>query len=96
MNLEVIEKRLKKIESLLVGIKAIFTINDLAEYTNLSKSYIYKLTSTNKIPHFKPNGKICYFNKLEIDNWIQQNKVKDNNELEQKAINYSLLKAHKK
>lgn len=36
--------------------KEILTIDAVAEMTGLSKSYIYVLTHSKRIPHYKPNG----------------------------------------
>ncbi len=91
-NSKTIEQRLSNIESLLVGTKTVLTFDEVATYTGLSKSYLYKLTSGNVIPHYKPNGKNVYFNKAEIDTWLLRNEVKTNDALEQEAINYKIAK----
>lgn len=39
-------------------------------YLGYAPSYMYKLTSTGKIPHHKPSGKILFFSKIELDEWI--------------------------
>lgn len=89
---DTIESRLSNIENMLIGTKPVLNFDEVATYTGLSKSYLYKLTSTGQIPHYKPNGKICYFNKAEIDNWLQQNRVAPQKELEVKASNFVNLK----
>ena len=86
-----IEQRLANIECLLIGTKTILTFDEVASYTGLSKSYLYKLTSAGLIPHYKPNGKNVYFNKLEIDTWILRNKVKDNSDVDVEAVTYVTL-----
>lgn len=92
MNLEAIETRLSNIENLLIGTKEVLNFDELVTFTGLSKSYLYKLTSTGAIPHYKPNGKMCYFNKAEIETWLLQNRVSTNSEIERKASNYVTLK----
>lgn len=91
-----IENRLEKIESLLrtqsLNNKIVFNLDELVLYTRLSKLYIYKLTSHNKIPFYRPNGKQLFFKKEEIDNWLLRNRQSTNEELEQEAINYSINK----
>ena len=54
--------------------KNILDVYEVAEYLNLSPSYIRKLTSTKEIPHRKPTGKRLYFVKSEINDWIQDSK----------------------
>jgi hypothetical protein len=49
---------------------------------------MYKLTSTSRVPHFKPHGKIIYFSKAEIDTWLLKNPVKTAEVVEQEAATY--------
>jgi excisionase family DNA binding protein len=51
---EVLEKHFGKINDLH---KEILDVYELAEYLNLSPSYIRKLTSKKEIPFYKPMGK---------------------------------------
>lgn len=94
------QKLLEKISSLenklLISTKEVLTLDEVAIYTGLSKSHIYKLCSTNDIPFYKPQGKVNYFNRVEIENWLQQNRVATNKEIEQNAINSVTLKKYKK
>ncbi len=39
-------------------------------YLGYAPSYLYKLTYRNVIPHYKPTGKMIFFSKNEIDEWI--------------------------
>ena len=75
--------------------KTVLTIDEVAEFTGLSKLYLYKLTSKNEIPHSKPNGKNVFFNKSEIENWLLRNRQATNEELENEAENYSVNKLRK-
>ena len=34
---------------------------------------LYKLTSGKEIPHYKPRGKMIYFAKEDLDEWLLQN-----------------------
>ena len=74
MDNTMIEVRLKAIEESLNLNKKVFNTTDLHRYTGLSKSTIYKLTSTGKIPHNSPTGKIIFFDKDEVDSWLLSNK----------------------
>lgn len=67
---------LKKIErNTALAAKRVLTFDDVALLTGMSKSHLYKLTSTHQIPHYKPNGKNIYFDRVEIENWMKQNRV---------------------
>lgn len=68
--------------------KEVLTSDECAKYMGISKSYLYKLTMRGEIPHFKPLGKMCYFNRLEIEQWLQNNRVVTSDEINQKATTY--------
>ena len=77
-------KELEQIKTLLLSKKNVLNLNELSDYTVYSKSYIYKLTSRNAIPYFKPSGKSVFFDRVEIDTWLLKNKhrqVKESGEL---------------
>lgn len=68
--------------------KEVLTSDEAARYMGVSKSYLYKLTMNQQIPHYKPMGKMCYFNRQELEQWLQSNRVSTANEIEQRAVNY--------
>jgi excisionase family DNA binding protein len=90
-NLQSIDDRLRNIEALLLSQKTVLNFDEVATYTGLSKSYLYKLTSTGGIPCYKPQGKYIYFNKPEIDKWLLQNRKATTNELESQAATFVTL-----
>ncbi len=55
--------------------KEVLTADEAAKYMGVSKSYLYKLTCKQEIPHYKPMGKMCYFNRKELEAWLQRNKI---------------------
>ena len=87
-NYKLLDERLRNIESLLLSQKSVLNFNEVAVYTGLSKSYLYKLTSTGGIPCYEPQGKHIYFNKTELDDWLLQNRKVTTQEIEERAINY--------
>jgi excisionase family DNA binding protein len=68
--------------------KEVLTSEEAAKYMGISKSYLYKLTMRKEVPHYKPMGKVCYFNRLELDGWLQSNRVATDAELSQRAQNF--------
>lgn len=68
MEKETIELRdqLNRIETAILSQKDILTFDEAVQFTGMSKSYMYKLTSAHKIPHYKPSGKMVYFNRGEL------------------------------
>jgi excisionase family DNA binding protein len=96
MTNDLIEKRLEHIEKLLLGQKDVLTFEECCLYTGISRTYMYKLTCTNRVPHFKPHGKTIYFSKEEIDRWLMKNPVKTREQVEQEAANYVISPMKKK
>ena len=86
--MENLETRISKIEKSLFIIKAILSFDEASEFLNLSKSYLYKLTSSGQIPHYKPQGKMLYFEKSELEDWLRQNPIKTNQQIKQDAEEY--------
>jgi len=79
-------KRLEKIEELVqegnMLRKDVLTFNEAVTYLNISPSFLYKKTSQMLIPHYKPNGKLIYFNRAELDQWMLKNRVKTQSEID--------------
>lgn len=70
--------------------KEVLTSDEAAKYMGISKSYLYKLTMKQQIPHFKPMGKMCYFNRLELEQWLQSNRITTEAEISQKAQSFCM------
>lgn len=68
--------------------KEVLTSDEAARYMGMSKSYLYKLTMRQEIPHFKPTGKVIYFNRTEVEQWLQSNRVATVNEAQADAEAY--------
>ena len=66
-------ERLDRLEQLLIGNKEVLTFDETCDYTGISRSYLYKLTASGKIPHSKPNGKMLFFEKKKLVEWLLQN-----------------------
>ena len=70
--------------------KEVLTSEEVARYMGVSRSYLDKLTMRRDIPHYKPRGKICYFNRHEVEQWLQSNRVATDTELNNQANNYCM------
>ncbi|HCW64138.1 MAG TPA: DNA-binding protein, partial [Leeuwenhoekiella sp.] len=46
MNIIQLDERLERIESLLLAKKKVLTLEEACDYAGISRSYLYKLTST--------------------------------------------------
>ena len=70
--------------------KEMMTFAEAAAYMGVSKSYLYKLTHLRKIPHYKPTGKLVYFKRAEVNEWLQGVRVATEGELNEKAAAYCM------
>lgn len=82
-------ERLDRIERLLVAHKEVLTFEEASEYAGISRSYLYKLTASKDIPHSKPNGKMIFFEKKKLNEWLLRNRRKSNQEIEREALEYT-------
>ena len=85
-----IEERIEELENLIYLSKNVLSFEEASRFLNLSKSYLYKLTSAGVIPHFKPQGKMIYFEKTALEEWLRQNPVKTQEQIAQEAQRYLL------
>jgi excisionase family DNA binding protein len=90
-HLQSIDDRLRNIETLLLSQKTVLNFDEVATYTGLSKSHLYKLTCSGGIPCYKPQGKHIYFNKQEVDQWLLQNRKATTKELDNQAATFVTL-----
>lgn len=72
---EVINERLKSIEETLYTRKDILNMKEVCQYLDISQSLLYKLTCSGEIPHFKPRGKMIFFEKKELIEWIKKSNL---------------------
>ncbi|GFZ39902.1 excisionase [Bacteroides nordii] len=70
---ENILERMDLLEKSIYSTKRVFTFQDACMYIGVSDSMLYKLTANKEIPHYKPRGKMIYFAKEELDEWLLQN-----------------------
>lgn len=75
-KLDQIQAQLSMLESLLKGTKKTLTIEEACSYTGYTLGYMYKLTSSGQIPHYK-RGKKVFFDMDELDAWLKEIKVED-------------------
>jgi len=86
------EQRILELEKTMqmagLAAKEVLTFDEAAHFTGLSKSYLYKLTSGQKVPHYKPAGKLVYFNRGELTAWLLQGRVLTTDEIAGQALNF--------
>lgn len=70
--------------------KEMLTADEAAKYLGMKKSYLYQLTMSKEIPFYKPTGKLIYFKRVELEEWLQKNRVATEEELSQQAQSYCM------
>jgi excisionase family DNA binding protein len=78
MKQEAIAKQLEEIKVLLKKkddralrqVDKPLSFKEACAYLGFAPSYLYKLTYRKVIPHYKPTGKMLFFSKCELDEWI--------------------------
>lgn len=79
-------------DSITICQKEVLTLDEAAQYTGMKKSSLYKLTSARLLPHSKPNGKYCFFNRKALEEWMMSNPVATTTELNGLAQAYCMKK----
>ena len=72
------------------------TANEAANFMEISKSTLYKIRCNRLVPIYKPTGGRIYFKKDDIVDYLQQNRVMSNKEIEQEAANYLVNRSLKR
>lgn len=81
-------ERLKAIERMtLLAAKNVLVLDDVALLTGYSKKYLRLLIARREIPHYR-RGNRLYFSRDEIDEWMLEQRVPTNGEIEVQAVGY--------
>lgn len=79
---------LERIEATVLSNKNVLTFDEACRYMGISKSDLYKKTSSRSIPHSKPRGKMLYFSREQLDCYLLQNPIATADELDTIASTY--------
>ena len=102
LNKKTMAEELKQVADLItaniIGTqKEVLTSDEAAKYLGVSKSCLYKWTMNRQIPHYKsPSGKMCFFNRAEVEAWMQSCRVATADEISQQAQAISMKKGGKR
>jgi excisionase family DNA binding protein len=88
ITLQSVIDRIDILTSAVLSNKQILSISEASAFTGLATSYLYKLTSTQEIPHYKPRGKMLYFDRSELEAWLKQNRVNSHTDIATKAVEH--------
>lgn len=97
-SLDELLSQLEKVEKMAYAAKDFLSIDEVAAYLQVSKSYVYKLTSSRELTVYKPNGKNIFILRNDLNEWIKRNPYLSNGEIEKQAnvMSYLLDKENKR
>jgi len=72
--------------------KKVLTLNEACEFSGLKKQFMYKLTSSRQVPHFKPRGKAIYFDREQLEAWLLSGEVKTADQISHDGDKYLIKK----
>lgn len=91
-----IEMRVAELEKQVFHTKNVLSFEEASRFLNLSKSYLYKLTSGNLISALQAAGQDALFRAGELEAWLRRNPVKTQAQIEAEAQQYLLGRSSKK
>ena len=80
-----LQKRVDTLEDMLDAGKEVLTVEEAAKFMGMARSSLYKMTSDQTIPFYRPNGKMIYFEKTDLLSWIRKNRVSSRDEINEEA-----------
>ena len=84
-SLDELLSHLERVEKIAFAAKDFLNIDEAAEYLQVSKSYVYKLTALREFTVYKPNGKNIFLLRDALNAWIKRNPYLSNKEIEEQA-----------
>lgn len=89
MGTEDLHNDLQQIKTMLENIgfqsKEYYNVKEAAMFLNISESTLYKLTCTNSIVFYQPNGKLILFKKSDLIAYIEKGRRKTHDEIKEEA-----------
>lgn len=81
--------KIEQLETLLrehvLSQKVALSFDEAVKYMGISNSLLYKLTCKREIPSYKPGGKILFFKRTDLDNWMLSKRRMTGKELKTEA-----------
>jgi excisionase family DNA binding protein len=80
-----LQERVTKLENLCYTTKEVLNLEEAAAFLGMAKSTLYKLTHQHKLPYYKPAGKLIFFEKKALLDWVYGAKALSEEEVRQEA-----------
>ena len=84
-TLDELLSHIERIEKIAYTAKEFLSIDEVAAYLQVSKSFVYKLTMQKELTVYKPNGKNIFILRDDLNQWIKRNPTLSNSEIERQA-----------
>ncbi len=84
-TLDELLSHLERVEKIAYAAKDFLNIDEVAAYLQVSKSFVYKLTSSRELTVYKPSGKNIFILRDDLNEWIRRYPLFSNEEIEKRA-----------
>lgn len=84
-QLRELNHRLETAEKRTLLSKDVLTLEEAALYLGMKKSNLYKMTHRMEIPFYKPQGKMNYFERTDLDAWMRRGRSMSRDEIDAQA-----------
>jgi|SRR5690606_9135245 len=79
MSLEALHSEISELKNLIQNLGGLqseyLNVEQASAYLGISKSTLYKLTSSNSLTFYKPNGKVLLFKREDLNHFIEKGRV---------------------
>ena len=82
-----LQERVNRLENLCYAAKEVLNLEEAATFLGIAKSTLYKMTHLNQLPYFKPSGKLIFFEKKALLDWVRGARAMSEEEIRLEAAN---------
>ena len=83
-----LQERVDKLEHICYAAKEVLTLEEASAFLGIKKSTLYKMTHFSQVPYYKPTGKLIFFEKSVLLDWVRNVKVKSHEEIREEAARH--------
>ncbi|MTU29439.1 helix-turn-helix domain-containing protein [Parabacteroides merdae] len=80
-----LQERVNRLENLCYATKEVLNLEEASNFLGIAKSTLYKMTHLNQLPYFKPAGKLIFFEKKALLDWVRGAKSMSEEEIREEA-----------
>ncbi len=62
-------------ENTLLSAKSVLTTHDVVLLTGISETHLRNMRMRREIPYYRKSGKLIYYDRKEIEDWMKENRV---------------------